>query len=151
MPVPESPSPNGENSVPQKKPFPGVDLAGHNLPPSPAPSSPRTGRRYALATELVYTEGNDQFKASSVPIYQVRYTNALCTQRFSCYCSVYLGTDRFNSKRALRSSNRPAAEAASMTTHGPEIQRGLISSVISRRSCLHSEPLQCHLAWQLWM
>jgi cystathionine beta-lyase len=48
-----------------------VDLDGHDLPPSPAPSSPRNGRRYALATELVYTESNDQYNASSVPIYQV--------------------------------------------------------------------------------
>ncbi|KAL1954415.1 hypothetical protein VTO42DRAFT_1185 [Malbranchea cinnamomea] len=73
MPLPETPSANGGyagKAASQKKPFPGVDLAGHNLPPSPAPSSPRTGRRYALATELVYTEGNDQFKSSSVPIYQ---------------------------------------------------------------------------------
>ncbi|KAM3508835.1 hypothetical protein MY10362_000961 [Beauveria mimosiformis] len=42
-----------------------------SLPPSPAPSSPRNGRRrYALATELVYTEGKDQYGASSTPIYQ---------------------------------------------------------------------------------
>jgi len=47
-----------------------LDLDGHDLPPSPAPSSPRNGRRYALATELVYTESNDQYNASSVPIYQ---------------------------------------------------------------------------------
>ena len=47
------------------------DLDGHDLPPSPAPSTPRNGRKYALATELVYTESNDQFNASSVPIYQV--------------------------------------------------------------------------------
>lgn len=48
-----------------------VDLDGHDLPPSPAPSSPRNGRRrYALATELVYTESKDQYGASSVPIYQ---------------------------------------------------------------------------------
>ncbi|KAE8153741.1 cystathionine beta-l [Aspergillus avenaceus] len=53
-----------------KKPFPRVDLEGHNLPPSPTPSSPRTGKRYAIATELVYTEGSDQYNASSVPIYQ---------------------------------------------------------------------------------
>ncbi|KAK2739567.1 cystathionine beta-lyase [Myotisia sp. PD_48] len=53
-----------------RKPLQQVDLDGHNLPPSPAPSTPRTGRRYALATELVFTEGNDQFNASSVPIYQ---------------------------------------------------------------------------------
>lgn len=54
-----------------KKAFPHVDIDGHNLPPSPAPSSPRTGKRYAIATELVYTESNDQYNASSVPIYQV--------------------------------------------------------------------------------
>jgi hypothetical protein len=48
-----------------------VDLDGHNLPPSPAPSSPSVGRRrYALATELVYTETKDQYGASSIPIYQ---------------------------------------------------------------------------------
>lgn len=47
------------------------DLDGHHLPPSPAPSSPRNGRRrYALATELVFTEGKDQYGASSIPIYQ---------------------------------------------------------------------------------
>ena len=48
-----------------------LDLDGHNLPPSPAPSSPRNGRKYALMTELVYTESSDQYNASSVPIYQV--------------------------------------------------------------------------------
>ncbi|KAK3051240.1 cystathionine beta-lyase [Extremus antarcticus] len=47
-----------------------LDLDGHDLPPSPTPSSPSTGRKYALATELVYTESNDQFNASSTPIYQ---------------------------------------------------------------------------------
>ncbi|KAL9132538.1 MAG: hypothetical protein Q9175_006290 [Cornicularia normoerica] len=47
-----------------------IDLDGHDLPPSPAPSSPRNGKRYALATELVYTEGTDQYNASSTPIYQ---------------------------------------------------------------------------------
>ncbi|EEH38678.1 cystathionine beta-lyase [Paracoccidioides lutzii Pb01] len=47
-----------------------IDVVGHNLPPSPAPSSPHACRRYALATELVYTEGNDQFNSSSMPIYQ---------------------------------------------------------------------------------
>ena len=48
-----------------------IDLAGHDLPPSPAPSSPRNGKRYAFATELVFTEGSDQYNASSTPIYQV--------------------------------------------------------------------------------
>ncbi|CAK4031966.1 Cystathionine beta-lyase [Lecanosticta acicola] len=48
-----------------------LDIDGHELPPSPAPSSPSNGRRkYALATELVYTESSDQYNASSVPIYQ---------------------------------------------------------------------------------
>lgn len=49
-----------------------VDLNGHDPPPSPAPSSPRSNgrRRYAFATELVYTESNDQYGASSIPIYQ---------------------------------------------------------------------------------
>lgn len=55
-----------------KKTFPQVDAEGHNLPPSPAPSSPHGTRRYNIATELVYTESNDQYNASSVPIYQVR-------------------------------------------------------------------------------
>lgn len=46
-----------------------LDLDGHDLPPSPAPSSPSTGRKYALATELVYSENNDQYNASSAPLY----------------------------------------------------------------------------------
>ncbi|KAK9369203.1 Cys/Met metabolism PLP-dependent enzyme-domain-containing protein [Lipomyces kononenkoae] len=43
------------------------------LPPSPAPSTPRPGgaqRRYKLETEIVYTESPDQYRSSSVPIYQ---------------------------------------------------------------------------------
>lgn len=47
-----------------------LDLDGHDLPPSPAPSSPRNGRKYALATELVYTDSKDQYGATSMPIYQ---------------------------------------------------------------------------------
>lgn len=61
---------NGQTTSYLKKAFPQVDLDGHNLPPSPAPSSPRTAQRYALATELVYTDGGDQYNASSMPIYQ---------------------------------------------------------------------------------
>ncbi|KAK4939970.1 cystathionine beta-lyase [Elasticomyces elasticus] len=52
------------------KAFAQVDLDGHDLPPSPAPSSPRGSRNYALATQLVFSEGNDQYNSSSMPIYQ---------------------------------------------------------------------------------
>lgn len=65
--------PNAGISSSLKKQFPQVDLQGNDLPPSPAPSSPHAGRRYNIATELVFTEGNDQYNASSVPIYQVRF------------------------------------------------------------------------------
>ncbi|KAL1996443.1 hypothetical protein VTN49DRAFT_208 [Thermomyces lanuginosus] len=62
---------NAKNNDVVKKAFPSVDIEGHNLPPSPAPSSPHgQQRRYALATELVYTDGSDQYNSSSVPIYQ---------------------------------------------------------------------------------
>ncbi|KAK6509887.1 cystathionine beta-lyase [Arthrobotrys musiformis] len=51
--------------------LPKLDTDGSNLPPSPAPSTPRNAaRKYALATELVYTEHGDQYNASSMPIYQ---------------------------------------------------------------------------------
>lgn len=39
-------------------------------PPSPAPSSPRGRRQYSIDTELVLNEHNDQFKSSSMPLYQ---------------------------------------------------------------------------------
>lgn len=66
---------NGRSEPPKPsqafdKALPKYDIDGHDLPPSPAPSSPRNGKRYAIATELVYTEGSDQYGASSVPIYQ---------------------------------------------------------------------------------
>lgn len=66
-------APGAGSSAMMKKAFPHVDIDGHDLPPSPAPSSPHAGKRYAIATELVYTESNDQYNASSVPIYQVRF------------------------------------------------------------------------------
>ncbi|KAL7267902.1 cystathionine beta-lyase [Rhizina undulata] len=47
-----------------------LDIAGNDLPPSPAPSTPSGGKKYALATELVYTEHSDQYNSSSMPIYQ---------------------------------------------------------------------------------
>ncbi|MCJ1468891.1 cystathionine beta-lyase [Pseudocyphellaria aurata] len=50
--------------------FSKIDVDGHNLPPSPAPSSPRNGKKYAFATQLVLSESGDQYNASSVPIYQ---------------------------------------------------------------------------------
>ncbi|KAK1641227.1 cystathionine beta-lyase [Colletotrichum phormii] len=63
--------PNNGAASKSSDPLKRVDLDGHDLPPSPAPSSPRNGRRrYALATELVYTDSNDQYGASSIPIYQ---------------------------------------------------------------------------------
>lgn len=52
------------------KVFKHLDLDGHDLPPSPTPSSPSNGKKYALATELVYTESGDQYNSSSMPIYQ---------------------------------------------------------------------------------
>ena len=67
--------PGGEDANQNKaklgKAFSQLDLDGHDLPPSPAPSTPRNGKRYAIATELVYTESTDQYNASSTPIYQV--------------------------------------------------------------------------------
>jgi len=55
---------------PLSKIVPHIDLDGHDLPPSPAPSSPRNGKKYAFSTELVYTDSKDQYGASSMPIYQ---------------------------------------------------------------------------------
>lgn len=47
------------------------DIHSRILPPSPTPSSPRTGsQKYALATELVYTDTKDQYGSSNMPIYQ---------------------------------------------------------------------------------
>lgn len=65
------PSSSGGESKPVNKAVASIDSDGHDLPPSPAPSSPANGRRrYALATELVYTDSKDQYGASSIPIYQ---------------------------------------------------------------------------------
>lgn len=66
------PSSSGDDPTkPINKTFAKLDLDGHDLPPSPAPSSPANGRRrYALATELVYTDSKDQYGSSSIPIYQ---------------------------------------------------------------------------------
>ncbi|MCJ1375710.1 cystathionine beta-lyase [Loxospora ochrophaea] len=69
LPLTPTGSSVGSSGGPVKS-FPKVDLDGHHFPPSPTPSSPRNGRKYALATELVYTEGSDQYNASSTPIYQ---------------------------------------------------------------------------------
>ena len=67
-----SPSSGAPDAGIMARAFAKLDLEGHNLPPSPAPSSPRSGKRYTLATELVYTDSSDQYNASSMPIYQVR-------------------------------------------------------------------------------
>jgi hypothetical protein len=73
-----------------KKAFPSVDLQGNDLPPSPAPSSPHGTRRYNIATELVFTEGNDQYNASSVPIYQVRILCATCIPSISTFVHQFI-------------------------------------------------------------
>lgn len=90
------------------KAFAAVDLDGHDLPPSPAPSSPRGSRNYAIATQLVYSEGNDQYNASSVPIYQVR-----------CIPIVYTSLDyRLTYSLSLQPSNknpRPVATPSTIT------------------------------------
>lgn len=65
-----APNGNGDSPSALGKAMKHLDLDGHDLPPSPAPSSPSNGRKYALATELVFTEGGDQYNSSSVPIYQ---------------------------------------------------------------------------------
>ncbi len=66
----DEPPPSSSGKLPIKKPFSKIEIDGHDLPPSPAPSSPRNGKKYAFATELVFTESNDQYNASSTPIYQ---------------------------------------------------------------------------------
>lgn len=72
----DPPSASKSTMSPPPKPLPqhtlqSTDASGNALPPSPAPSSPSSGRnRYALATELVFTSGSDQYGASSTPIYQ---------------------------------------------------------------------------------
>lgn len=106
-----------------------LDIDGHDLPPSPAPSSPRNGRKYALMTELVYTESTDQYNASSVPIYQVRRL------LLSYMPSLYLGTKYADMpSRQPSSRSRPLAAAASTTTHVPAILHEPTLKDISPRS-----------------
>ncbi|KAL9061585.1 MAG: hypothetical protein Q9162_000117 [Coniocarpon cinnabarinum] len=74
----EPTKPSGLPARPAANTIQNSDLDGNALPPSPAPSTPHAGRKYALATELVYTNSSDQYGASSVPIYQSAtfYTSA---------------------------------------------------------------------------
>lgn len=46
-----------------------LDLDGHELPPTPATSSPSNEKRWNLATELVYAEHDDANHSSSYPLY----------------------------------------------------------------------------------
>jgi hypothetical protein len=111
-----------------------LDIDGHNLPPSPAPSSPRNGRKYALMTELVYTESSDQYNASSVPIYQVCTTLAgkrtksrnIEQERNEC---------QTNHRSPQPSSKSPQqAAAANTTTHARATPHEHTSSATSQRS-----------------
>ena len=66
------------------------DPEGHDLPPSPTPSSPRSGKKYALATDLVYTEHGDQHNSSSMPIYQVSPCSIPIYSLVFIYLFIYL-------------------------------------------------------------
>ncbi len=136
-----------------KRPITKIDLDGHDLPPSPAPSTPRNGKRYALATELVYTEGSDQYGASSTPIYQVRNFNCLSTFNGPSFRTADIGsslspciiTDDMYSRR--HSSKHLALEEANMTTHAPATLPGHISRGTWPRSCPRSALWSFLQAW----
>ena len=57
------------------KAFAHIDLDGHTMPPSPAPSSPSNGRRYALATELVAAADLGRLVSATYPL--ARYEDAI--------------------------------------------------------------------------
>ena len=105
--------PPGDKSRSADRAWRKVDLDGHNLPPSPAPSSPRNGRKYALATEIVFTESNDQHNASSTPIYQVRVTKSV--HQTPLHALTYRHS-------LLHSSKHLPLAAESTTTPDPETQ-----------------------------
>lgn len=115
-----------------------IDLDGHDLPPTPASSSPRNGKKYALATELVYTESNDQYNAASVPIYQVCITlsKPLIWQRAILEC---LRCTESTGRRLTPTSphsqlHLKAVQDKSTTTHAPAIPREHTSSATSPKS-----------------
>ena len=116
--------------------FSKIDLEGHNLPPSPAPSSPRNGKRYALATELVFTEGTDQYNASSTPIYQVcrlvhRAKTLFAPTEVEPRDMIFTNA----SGRQRRSSKHLGGEETSMITHDQEILPEHILSGIWPKLC----------------
>lgn len=57
-------------SAGQQPSFSNAAARAGDEPPSPTPSSPRARKQYSVETELVFTEHSDQFKASSMPLYQ---------------------------------------------------------------------------------
>lgn len=136
----------------------GVDLDGHDFPPSPAPSTPRSGRQYALATDLVFTEGTDQYNASSVPIYQVRrqrreQPNGISSQLVFSHGG---GPSQFRHVLtilffcSLQHSNKPrplVGFRTTTTTPAPAIQLAPTLRSISPRSCVRGEPWWSALAW----
>lgn len=139
------------------KAFSSIDLDGHDLPPSPAPSSPRNGKRYALATELVYTEGTDQYNASSQPIYQVcqplKY-RAILSAHKRVPLSIFGPLEQANNvsiSSPPHSNRNLEEEEASMTTQDQAILHELTSNGTWLKSCALSEPLLFHRAWEHWM
>ena len=110
------------------KAFSQMDIDGHDLPPSPAPSSPRNGKRYALATELVYTEGTDQYNASSTPIYQVGRSatfQGACDLQESYALIRGRGTMLKLPYSPQLSSKLLEVEVVNMITHAQEIRQEL--------------------------
>ena len=135
-----------------KRPFSKIDLDGHDLPPSPAPSSPRNGKRYALATELVYTEGTDQYGASSTPIYQVSPI-AMETSIKPCLerpisAGVCLSSMLADHACSLQHSSRhPDQGGPNMIIHDQETLHERILRDTLPKSCLRNAHSSCPQGW----
>ena len=160
---------SGKHGLPNA--FSRIDLDGHNLPPSPAPSSPSNGRKYAMATELVYTDNGDQYNSSSMPIYQVRrpIAHAQTCKILAQSCSIAMAQLPSCRNRVLLrrrghklilvvsrlrlSSPIPSLPfpPPSTTIHAQETRPALISNATSPKSCPRGGLSSCLRAWVLWM